>query len=68
VILIPCRPCQGTGRRGHCQPCMDCGGVAVVADVPAAGLWWPGPFEEPTVTDEIDVVCDRERDAQIGVC
>lgn len=69
MILIPCKPCQGTGRRGQRQPCMDCGGAAVVADVPAAGLWWPGPLiDEPTVADEIDVVCDRERDAQIGVC
>lgn len=66
MILIPCQPCGGTGRRTVADPCMNCGGAAVVTDTPAPGLWWPGT--EPTVADEIDIVCDRERDAQIGVC
>lgn len=62
MILIPCEPCRGTGR----GPCMACGGAAVVAEAPTAGLWWPGI--EPTVDAAEDYAYDRERDAQIGVC
>jgi len=45
---------------------MACGGAAVVAEAPTAGLWWPGI--EPTVDAAEDYAYDRERDAQIGVC